>query len=195
MRAGNSGFPAKLYRGLKMKRKLDDFQEWQMANAKYNSMLEELTAIDIEKNKILSNRGATEAVDTLELAAQSLLAGKDVIAPPVENDDILYQLRYRTKVLNRAIPFQKRLLQELQTKLSREICSAAKPEYSKMVRKVADIAKQLHAAVQTEEKYRTELENGSVLIETGGLEACCMTRSIQFQIEAFLNRTTEQGHI
>ncbi|MBU1568808.1 MAG: hypothetical protein KJ630_24680 [Proteobacteria bacterium] len=173
-----------------MKKSLNEYPEYQSAYKKLTDMQQELTALDHEKNRIFSHMADEKQTDHLALAAQELLSGKKPAMPKPE-DDRLDELRFREKVLTRAILIQKGALEKLAAELSRQICAEAKPEYNRLVANMSKAAALLREAVVAEIVFRDELISGSVAIE--GLKPMPMYGA-KHRLEYYINEAKSAGY-
>ena len=145
-----------------MKKRLQDFPQWQEANQKLVDMQLELTEVQAERNEILTAQMAgRNRPSHLDDAVEELLSGGRLAMPQPE-DDRLDELRFRSQVLNKAIPIQRNLISNLEGDLSEQICKEAKPEYRKCVEAVVEASALLLKAVTAEQDFRDELSAGGV---------------------------------
>ncbi|MBB5348261.1 hypothetical protein JWG42_05185 [Desulfoprunum benzoelyticum] len=138
-------------------KKLTDYKEWTEAEAKLNELKTERDRIEAELTELYS-RSKPSGVDKLTAAAEILLSGGQAVAPTGEGyEKRLNELHGRKRVVLKAVEIHERAMKDLRAKLSAEICRELKPQYRKIVQRVADAAMALDAAMQAEKDFRDQL--------------------------------------
>jgi len=136
---------------------LSEIKEWQAAETKLNELKTERDRIERELNELYS-RSKPSGPDRLTAAAEILLSGGQAVAPTGEGyEKRLNDLHGRKRVVLKALEIHERAMKDLRARLSAGICAELKPQYRKIVQRVADSAIALDAALQAEKDFRDQL--------------------------------------
>ncbi|MDC0358163.1 hypothetical protein OAO01_05045 [Oligoflexia bacterium] len=138
-----------------MKRKtLNDFPEFVTARDKLSSLQTELHGLKIE----IANLEQAPKVNALDQKALSLLDDTLADCPDVGHTELLEKV----DVLERAVKLQEKRLAEIQAHCSKEICRAAKPLHTEIVRRCATAIVEATRSFDDERALREELSLGDV---------------------------------
>lgn len=146
---------------MKQIKRLTDSPEWQALQNQETDLKVRLNEIEAEVQAAIAKQGTTDGADRLSREVVAYLNGEPT-GPARNNQEALDDLFYRRKIAQRALQLHQQRMKEVETRLSREICKALRPEYQKLVRAVADAAIALDAAMQAEKDFRDELYMGGV---------------------------------
>ena len=141
--------------------RLADSPEWQALQTQENDLKLRLNAIEREVSEAISKQGVSDAGDRLSREVIAYLNGEQP-GPSRNSQEIMDDLFHRRKIATKALELHRQKMREVETRLSREICKALRPEYQKLVRAVADAALELDRAMEAERSFRDELYVGGV---------------------------------
>lgn len=148
---------------MKVKKRLQDFPEWQEAEKRLVEIQRQITATDEEYQEQLNGLIAQRQqrwAERLEAEASAMLDGKE--PPPTIEEQQLRNVERRLKVLRRAEQLHRERMNALRSELSRNIAQQVRPEYATLVRDLARAAAALAKLVDREQQFREELKQGDI---------------------------------
>lgn len=152
--------------------------------AAYNEAAKKLADLNVEHTTLGDEIDAARAErvsasagpSRMEDAAHAFLSsGSVAIADSMATLEAIDKLVQRRKVIGEAIKIQRRRVEELQQEMGREIAAAARPEYEKLVARMAEALVTLSAAADAEFALRTRLERDGVSFGAGVIQPADMS--------------------
>jgi hypothetical protein len=136
--------------------RLTDFAEYREAADKLSGLRAEVRSIEHRMNNISFE--LANAKRTREEQAEELLAAGNVTADPTGELHAEYRtLAARQPVVKRAAEIQVGRVAEVRGKVSREIVRSLRPEYEKLLRRMASAAVVLGQLADAEQRFRDRL--------------------------------------
>lgn len=175
--------------------RFSDFPEWVEAKGKLDILEAELRDLPekIYKTKIR----VRDYLHRKEIDAQvdALLNGEAQPAGPDAEE--IYRLEWKEPILRRAIDKQRMMVAEIESRLSREICEAIKPDYERRARTLVECAQAFQEAIEAEAAIREELILHDIRF-TSMLPPCCVDgnrrQPVLAAITALLNNARVNGY-
>jgi len=177
---------------------LDEFPEWQAANAKLQELNQDRDAVQREIESVLAGLERQSAADRLTDDAMALIRGEDV-RTRADLHDRLADAYGRKRVILKAIEIQRQTIGALRDKLSGQIAVAVKPDYTALVRNVAQAALGLERAIKAEQEFRHALNDADV-VYSGTLRPVIfggvgLLDDYNSRISHFFREGAEAGHL
>ena len=149
--------------------RLCDLPEWRAAVAKVDQLTDKQKA---NADKIRKLRFALDnRPDPIDAKAAALVRGQAEFEKTEDAAKELEEASERQLVLDRAVALAAQERDDLQRKLSRQVCEAAKPKHQELLFRIARAAEELGSASRDELAFRNELQRGGAQII--GLHAGC----------------------
>jgi NADH dehydrogenase/NADH:ubiquinone oxidoreductase subunit G len=143
-------------------RGLEDFPEYHEAKSLLAKAQHELLAAERQLDALHGSL-STPAVLTLQERARNWLRGDDASptarSPQREQIDALHDKR---RLLTAAVQEQRQRLASLGSELSKRVCEELKPDYTALVRRIAETVEALAKLLDEEQAFRDRLRDGGI---------------------------------
>jgi len=140
---------------------LTQFPEYQAAQKRLGEVQLELVEVEKKIGGILTDLTHHTPLSFTE-KARALLAGKSLARETEPALTELGRLQERRRLLGEAIKLQRQSMQDLGYRFAERVCTDLRPDYIKIVARVAAAVAELGAALDEEREFRMALQEAGV---------------------------------